>query len=935
MKQTIRYGVAVVVAGVSFLVSVPRNDRTVPRPSPVGAFEGTGEDVEARHAYERTLLRDPATGEIPPGISVLEQKYARTLPSREETLRKTGGSAAVTWSSRGPSNVGGRTRAFGIDVTNANILLAGCVSGGMWRSSDGGTSWTKTTVPAALHSVTCLAQDTRAGQTGTWYYGTGEYRGNSASGGAAAYSGDGIYKSTDNGLTWNPLPSTVSGTPHQFDQYFDYVWNVATDPSSSQQEVYAATTMAVLRSTDGGTSWSPVRGSYGNASPRFTDVAVTSNGVVYAVLSSVKLDGTTGATAAGIYRSTDGITWTNITPGTFPATYGRIVLSIAPSNQNIVYFLVHQTSGTDGVNQINGHQFWKYTYLTGDGSGAGGTWENRGVNLPNESGLASNAVFDTYSAYVMVIRVKPDNPDFVVLGAINLYRSTDGFATGSNWTRIGGYAGPGTYTLYANQHPDHHSGQFLPGNPQAFVSGHDGGLSKTTSIAAPTVSWSFLNNGYVTAQFYTIALDNATAGNAVVIGGTQDNGSWWTSTTNASTPWTAQFGGDGAGCAVADGRSSYYMSTQNGVVYRLVLNATGGLTDYARVDPTGASGYLFISPLALDPSDTRIMYLPAGSNLWRNSNLTAIPTYTASPGSAGNTTTVNWTNLTSAAVTGSTITAVGVSTVSPQYRLYYGTNDGKVFRLDNANTATSSTTPTDVWTGKGLPAGAYVSSIAVDPTNGNTALVVFSNYGVVSLFLTTDGGATWTAVAGNLEQFANGSGNGPSCRTAVIVPYAGSTTVFVGTSTGLYSTQTLNGSSTVWSQEGTSVIGNVVVASLAARRLDGTVVVGTHGRGAFSGTLPTTGIEEPAVPVQTALLPNYPNPFNPSTTIRFRLSRSGPATVAVYSIQGERVATLLNGVREAGEHQVVWEPRGVASGAYVCRLEAGTVTQSRKILYVR
>jgi hypothetical protein len=831
--------------------------------------------------------------------------------------------------------VGGRTRAFGIDVANANILLAGCVSGGMWRSSDGGTSWTKTTVATALHSVTCLAQDTRTGQRATWYYGTGEYRGNSASGGGAAYSGDGIYKSTDNGLTWSPLSSTVSGTPHQFDQYFDYVWNVATDPSSSQQEVYAATTMAVLRSTDGGGSWSPVRGTYGNTSPRFTDVAVTTGGVVYAALSSLKLDGTMGATAAGIYRSTDGLTWANITPGTWPSTYGRIVLAIAPSNQSVVYFLVHQTGGTDGVNQINGHQFWKYTYVSGDGSGAGGTWQNRGVNLPNESGVAGNAVFDTQNAYDMVVRVKPDNPDFVIVGAVNLYRSTDGFATGSNWTRIGGYAGPGTYSQYVNQHPDHHSGEFLPGDPQTFISGHDGGLSKTTSITAPSVSWSNLNNGYVTAQFYTIALDHATSGNAVVVGGTQDNGSWWTGSSSATSPWSAQLSGDGAGCAVADGRTSYYLSSQNGVTYRLLLNSGGSLTDYARVDPTGASGYIFINPFVLDPSDTRIMYLPAGSSLWRNGNLTQIPTWTVSSSTADNTTNVNWTNLTAAGVAGSTITALGVSTASPQSRLYYGTNDGKVFRLDNAAAASASTAPTDVWTAKGFPASAYVSSIAVDPTNGNNALVVFSNYGVVSLFMTTNGGTTWTAVAGNLEQFANGTGNGPSCRAAVIVPYGGSTTYLVGTSTGLYSTQTLNGSSTVWSQEGASTIGNVVVTALAARRTDGTVVAGTHGRGAFSGTIPATAVEDESLPVQTSLLPNYPNPFNPSTTIRFRVAHSGPVTVTLYTTGGELVATLLRGVREAGEHEVVWEPRGLASGTYICRLDAGDVRQSRKLLYVR
>ena len=100
MKRAIRYGVPVLVAGFFFLVGSPRHDRAIPTPAPVGAFDGTGEDVEARHAFEWNLLRDPATGEIPPGISVLEQKYARTLPSSEETLRKTGGIAAVHWGER-------------------------------------------------------------------------------------------------------------------------------------------------------------------------------------------------------------------------------------------------------------------------------------------------------------------------------------------------------------------------------------------------------------------------------------------------------------------------------------------------------------------------------------------------------------------------------------------------------------------------------------------------------------------------------------------------------------------------------------------------------------------------------------------------------------------------------------------------------------------
>src|SRR5262249_33549782 len=140
-----------------------------------------------------------------------------TLPSRESmnTVRgKTGvktGTQASTWTARGPVNVGGRTRALAVDIANPFVMLAGGGFGGMWRSVDGGTTWSRTTNASSLQSVTCVAQDTRTGSTGTWYYGTGENAGNSASASGAFLPGDGIFKSTDNGVTWSQLSSTVSG----------------------------------------------------------------------------------------------------------------------------------------------------------------------------------------------------------------------------------------------------------------------------------------------------------------------------------------------------------------------------------------------------------------------------------------------------------------------------------------------------------------------------------------------------------------------------------------------------------------------------------------------------------------------------------------------------------------------------------------------------
>jgi len=327
------------------------------------------ENPEARYKWELERLVDPYTGKLPEDIRDKELRYANTLPSDDDLSErqllgvftqdaklKPKGSVqtlsqplqAVSWNFRGPINVGGRTRALAIDVSNENVIIAGGVSGGMWRSEDGGRTWRKTTSPDDLHSVSCLVQDTRPGRRNIWYYGTGELRGNSASSniGAGLYRGDGIFKSVDGGNTWARLPSTVTNVPQAFDNYFDWVWNLAIDPSNlNEDEVYAATLGAIHRSIDGGNSWQvvlPRGGNFSNAtvSPRFNDVAVTSRGVVYAAMSSATSDASvTVAQGRGIWRSVDGINWVNITPPDFPTTYNRFVIAIAPSNENIVYFL--------------------------------------------------------------------------------------------------------------------------------------------------------------------------------------------------------------------------------------------------------------------------------------------------------------------------------------------------------------------------------------------------------------------------------------------------------------------------------------------------------------------------------------------------------------------------------------------------------------------
>ncbi|MBI3587541.1 MAG: T9SS type A sorting domain-containing protein [Ignavibacteriales bacterium] len=890
------------------------------KPFPAEASRGSEDDPDARLSYEWMMLRDPNTGVIPPNIRQQELAYAKTLPTRESLVRlgKGAGVQALTWTSRGPYNVGGRTRALAIDVSNESIMLAGGVSGGMWRSTDGGISWTRTTsLTPIMQSVTCVAQDTRTGKRSTWYYGTGEYLGNSASGGGASfYSGDGIFKSTDGGITWNILPATATNKPELFDNFFDYIWNIAVNPVSSQDEVYAATYGLIYRSTNGGTSWTNVLGATSFPYSIYTDIAITAGGVMYASLGG-------GGTQDGIYRSTDGTNWTNITPSGFASSYRRIVIGLAPSNQNVVYFLA-QTPSSGTLD----HQIWKYTFVSGNGSGTGGTWVDRSANMPAIGGSVGN--FDSQNSYDLIVKVKPDNENVVFIGGTNLYRSTDGFATSTNTTWIGGYAVVNDVSQYANHHPDQHSLAFLPSNSSTLFSGHDGGISKTTNDLASSVSWTRLNNGYLTSQFYSVALDHGTTGNNVVVGGLQDNGNWFTNSTSSTSPWVEiPGGGDGTFCAIASGRTSYYFGTQNGSVTRFLLGTDGSDQGWTKVTPAGASGFLFVAPYLLDPNNSKMMYMAAGGSIWRNTDLTTIPLF------SNNKTSVNWDSLAGSYVSGEIISALAVST-TPANRLYFGTTTGQVYWMFGANGSNPSRSTI---TGSAFPSGAYVSCIALDPTNADNAIVVFSNYNVQSLFSTSDGGTTWTAIGGNLE-----STSGPSVRWAAIVPSGTSSkTYLVATSVGVYSTNTLNGSSTIWAQEGGSTIGNVVTTMIDSRASDGLVAVATHANGVYSATVSAPSSVErldDVIPKDFALAQNYPNPFNPSTTIRFGLPREGYVRIKIFDEAGKEIARLADETKSAGSYMVTWDGRDsrgvvVPSGAYFYRIEAQGYASTRKMVLLK
>ncbi|MBC7864203.1 MAG: hypothetical protein IAF38_14595, partial [Bacteroidia bacterium] len=213
---------------------------------------GMEDDAGARMKWELSRLAD-STGKIPDNIRALELAFAATLPN--DGLLANGKSAAAVpnFASRGPWNVGGKTSAFAIDVTNENRLLAGTTSGGMWLSTDGGTTWTMTNTLSQLKGANVLTQDKRVNHQNEWYYGGGSPWASAGGGGNAYFLGDGLFKSIDSGLTWQSVASTASGNPNAFSTGWQIVYSIANDVSApdSITEMYAAVYGIIYRTING------------------------------------------------------------------------------------------------------------------------------------------------------------------------------------------------------------------------------------------------------------------------------------------------------------------------------------------------------------------------------------------------------------------------------------------------------------------------------------------------------------------------------------------------------------------------------------------------------------------------------------------------------------------------------------------------------------
>ncbi len=802
------------------------------------------DNARLRTEWEYNRVKDPKTGRIPTNILELEQQFSQGIEVDESFRKATKAQGKSTkaqgpdmeyWKNRGPFNVGGRTRALAIDRSNENVILAGGVSGGLWRSENGGNSWQKVTTNQQSHSITYIIQDPRQGEENVWYYTSGElflntagYIENDERFIGATYFGSGIYKSVDGARTFTLLESTNDDDITQ-DSPFDLVNSIAIDPKTGA--IYAATHMGIYKSADAGATFTAVLSN--NSRLQNTEIHSTQDGVLYASIAS-------GNDTAGIYTSIDGDKWTRLP--IFDELSNNFIRALITSNTE--NNTIHIFAAYDSNNRLI-----KYTP-------ASGIEEEKIIDLSTIIPYVN-----TQGGYNMVLKAHPTDPNLMFLGGVILYRSASGFEEIDETIIGGNHSNPNSFdngvlgrfvsVTYPNHHQDQHLLVFYPSDPLRALSGNDGGVYRTEDITksvtnrdGTTVNWTPLNNGFLTTQAYHVAMDMETSSTDLVAG-FQDNGTWFTDSDQSDTPWVQDLGGDGGYNAITEFGRVRYVSLQNGAITKLKFDDYGNYVNFTSISgsiiPIGIQEFQFITPFVIDPNEINTMYLPnSNGELYRIDRLDEVP--------AGDLEALNIGPILESRKTifstfdrNNKITALDVSRYPIKHRVYAGTQTGKVFRVENADGANPEIV--DISENKGLPEG-YINDITIDPSNSDRVLVVFSNYGIPSVFLTNDAGETWIDISGNLEENADGSGNGPSVRCAGFLGSGAGKraqrrqTLFVGTSTGLYTNSNVREGTTRWKRE-EFAIGNVVIDELTIRK-DGFVAIATHGRGIFSARFPVT-----------------------------------------------------------------------------------------------
>lgn len=731
------------------------------------------------------LMHAGKDGKIPFDGLIKAKQHIDQMPANKD--------AGITnWEWLGPGNIGGRIRAIAINPANPDIIFIGSVAGGIWKSIDAGSSWTVVNDFLPNLAVTSIVYD--PANLNIMYASTGEGYDNSD-----GLPGAGIFKSVNGGANWTQLASTNSTD-------FTFVNKLAHHPDSTGI-LFAVTSYPgqILKSIDGGDSWIVVL----NSAKNMLDIKISPFSPYNLLIAATQGHFPTATRPADygkVYISNDwGENWTVITSsaeGELPGVFFRSEISFCKNNANRIYL----------SNGVNKGEIWR-----SDDQGV--SWENV---------CSGYEYLGTQQWYSHTLWVDPTNSNNLVVGGIDLWRSTDG---GSTLTKISDWEdyhnNGAANSAHADQHIIVNHPDFNGSTNRTVFFGNDGGIQKADDILTVSENEGWTNLAGTTlgiTQFYGGA---ASPDGSVICGGAQDNdhlryhdsGEW-----SGAGQWFQSKTGDGGYAAIDPTNSqvqfceyvylSIKKSTDGGDTWN---NSVNGLTDAGK-----NNNALFIAPFVMDPNDPNIL-VAGGINIWR----------TIDGGS-------NWSAIRTG---GNKCSAIDIANGNSKI-IWIGDTFGHVKFTTDADVETPTWTDVDDGTNP-LP-DRYVTDIAINPNNSNEVWVTFGEYEADNVWYTPDSGTTWL----------NRSGAAPYDLPAlqvntVRVHPRNSNYIFIGTDLGIFASEDKGLNWAIdprYPGQNNELPSNVAVSELFWQG-DDYLIAATHGRGMYrANPISTIYVDKTASP---------------------------------------------------------------------------------------
>ncbi len=865
---------------------------------------------------------------------------------RERDLR------GLVWRNIGPANMGGRLAAIALAPSDSKTIYLGYATGGVWKSTDNGVTFTPIFDDYETASIGALAV---ADAPPTWkgwsredldsvetsqdladkgrgrivWVGTGEGNGRNSSS-----WGNGVYRSTDGGKTFEHL-----GLAQTHD-----ITRIALDPRDPDVAYVAAMghlwgpneERGLYKTSDGGKTWK--KSLYIDENTGCVDVVVDPQDpdIVYAAMYARRRTpwSFSGVSeTGGVFRSTDGgATWTKLTKG-LPRRTGRIGLTIAPSNPDVVMAVIESDEG--------GHIGAPFP----DRSRAGGVFRSE------DGGDTWERVSDFVSRpfYFSTIRIDPRDDEHVLVAGFEIFESRDGGRT----FRKG---------VARTPHVDYHAMVIDPHDPDHILVGTDGGLYVSWNGGK---TWDFHNHMAV-GQFYNVSVDDSEPYR--VLGGLQDNGSWIGPSASVfeddgafmgkagaltNADWRMVFFGDGFHTAFdPEDPNIVYAESQGGNFARIHLD-TGETYDISPRPREGQSRFRFNwnSPLIHSLHEPDVLYV-AGNFVFKLTDKgdrweRISPDLTRHE--ADKITTVG-----SDAETYGTVVSLAQSPLDKDL-LWAGSDDGLVHVTTDEGGSWRNVTPE-------AAQGLYIAEIEPSNHDRDTAYVAVDGHRsddfTVRLLMTTDLGRTWTDIAGDLPQ-------GFPVRVVREDPH-NPDLLYAGTERGVYVTIDRGAH---WVRLTADTLPTVRVDDLKIQRRERDLVAATHGRSIWilDDVSPLAQLTEevvrspfhlfeilPARPRYTIMqggvwsdrmftAPN--NPLGAAITYWIRDVNDEDVSIEILDRFGQTIRTLT-GSNRSGLNRVWWDlqadprqrlasphpmPQFVPAGTYTVRVRFGDRVEERTV----